>query len=58
MDTIWPDLDGPSAAANLHKIIHMVRRALEPSLKSGADSRFIRTSEAVADRRNSSPSFS
>src|SRR5262245_60465630 len=45
MDTIWPDLDAASAAANLHKIIHMVRRALEPKLKSGADSRFIRTSD-------------
>jgi len=45
MDTIWLDLDAASAAANLHKIIHMVRRALEPSLKSGADSRFIRTSD-------------
>src|SRR5262245_51087773 len=43
MDTIWPVLDERSAAANLHKIIHMTRRALEPKLKSAADSRFIRT---------------
>lgn len=43
MDAIWPDLDETSAAANLHKIIHMARRALEPGLKSAADSRFIQT---------------
>jgi len=43
MDAIWPELDETSAAANLHKIIHMSRRALEPQLKSAAASRFIRT---------------
>jgi len=43
MDTIWPELDEKSAAGNLHKIIHMARRALEPNLKSAADSVFIRT---------------
>ena len=43
MDAIWPKLDSTSAAANLHKIIHMARRALEPELKSGVDSRFIST---------------
>jgi DNA-binding SARP family transcriptional activator len=35
------------AAANLHKIIHMTRRALEPKLKSGADSRLIRTGDQL-----------
>jgi DNA-binding SARP family transcriptional activator len=43
MDAIWPDLDESAAAANLHKIIHMARRALEPKLKTGAESRFIHT---------------
>src|SRR5436190_8657884 len=43
MDAIWPDLDESSGAANFHKIIHMARRALEPKLKSGGDSQFIRT---------------
>lgn len=43
IDAIWPDLDEEAGAANLHKIIHMARRALEPKLKSGADSRFILT---------------
>ena len=36
MDSIWPELDEKAAAANLHKIIHMARRALEPRLKSAA----------------------
>jgi DNA-binding SARP family transcriptional activator/TolB-like protein len=40
---IWPELPGESGAANLHKIIHMARRALEPKLKSGGESRFILT---------------
>src|SRR5436190_22309032 len=47
MDAIWPELDATSAAANLHKIIHMTRRALEPRLKSGADSRFIHTHDQL-----------
>src|SRR5262245_43459669 len=44
MDTIWPELDEKSAAGNLHKIIHMARRALEPNLKSAADSALDRKS--------------
>jgi DNA-binding SARP family transcriptional activator len=47
MDTIWPRLEEQSAAANLHKIVHMTRRALEPKLKSPADSRFIRTGDQL-----------
>lgn len=43
IDAIWPELDEEAGAANLHKIIHMARRALEPKLKAGADSRFILT---------------
>src|SRR6266404_4193360 len=35
IDAIWPDLDVESGAANLHKMIHMARRALEPKLTSG-----------------------
>jgi DNA-binding SARP family transcriptional activator len=41
---IWPELDAESGAANLHKIIHLARHALEPKLRSGADSQFIVTS--------------
>src|SRR6185295_4784159 len=43
IDAIWPELPEESGAANLHKIIHMARRALEPNLKSGGESRFILT---------------
>jgi len=43
MDAIWVDLDERAASASLHKIIHMARRALEPKLKTGAESQFILT---------------
>src|SRR2546421_246422 len=45
MEYLWPDSDPASAANNLHKAIHMARHALEPSLKSVADSHFILTQE-------------
>src|SRR5437879_2277669 len=45
MEYLWPDSDPESAANNLHKAIHMARHALEPSLKSVADSYFILTQE-------------
>src|SRR5437868_5745730 len=45
MEFLWPDLDAEAAANNLHKSIHAARRALEPALQSGADSRFILTRE-------------
>jgi DNA-binding SARP family transcriptional activator/Flp pilus assembly protein TadD len=43
MELLWPDSDPELAANNLHKAIHMARHALEPSLKSVADSHFILT---------------
>src|SRR2546423_10405199 len=43
MEMLWPDLDADAAANNLHKTIHMARHALEPRLKSAADSHFILT---------------
>jgi TolB-like protein/Tfp pilus assembly protein PilF len=43
MDLMWPDLDPEAAANNLHKTIHLARHALQPELKSGADSDFILT---------------
>jgi DNA-binding SARP family transcriptional activator len=43
MEFLWPDSDPESAPNNLHKAIHMARHALEPSLKSVADSHFILT---------------
>jgi len=44
IELMWPSIDPDAGAANLHKIIHMARRALEPKLRSGAESRFIVTS--------------
>jgi DNA-binding SARP family transcriptional activator len=41
MELLWPELDAEAAANNLHKTIHLVRHALEPELKSAAESRFI-----------------
>src|SRR6266850_5240013 len=43
MEFLWPDSDPESAANNLHKAIHLARHALEPKLKSAADSHFILT---------------
>ena len=43
MELLWPDSEPELAANNLHKAIHMARHALEPSLKSVADSHFILT---------------
>lgn len=45
MEALWPDLSSQAAANNLNKTIHMARRALEPQLKSGADSAFVRRAE-------------
>ncbi|HKG21654.1 MAG TPA: BTAD domain-containing putative transcriptional regulator [Blastocatellia bacterium] len=43
MELLWPDLDAEAAANSLNKTIHAARRALEPALKYGPDSRFILT---------------
>jgi DNA-binding SARP family transcriptional activator len=32
MDALWPELDAEAAANNLHKTLHVARRALEPDL--------------------------
>jgi len=45
MEHLWPEMEPELAANNLHKAIHAARRALEPELKSGADSRFILTQD-------------
>ena len=51
MAAIWPDLDADAGAANLHKVIHLARHALEPRLRSGANSRFIVTSQQQVQLR-------
>ena len=43
IEMLWPDLDPESAVNNLPTTIHMVRHALEPALKSAADSHFLLT---------------
>lgn len=41
MEALWPGTSMTTAANNLNKVILMTRRALEPGLASGADSRFL-----------------
>ncbi len=43
IEHLWPEQEPELAANNLNKIIHAARRALEPALKAGAESRFIVT---------------
>src|SRR6266850_5757366 len=43
IELLWPDSDPESTINNLHKAIHLARHALEPALKSAADSHFILT---------------
>ena len=43
IEHLWPEQEAELAANNLNKIIHAARRALEPTLKAGAESRFILT---------------
>lgn len=45
MEMLWPEQEPELAANNLNKILHAARRALEPQLKNGADSRFLATQE-------------
>jgi DNA-binding SARP family transcriptional activator len=45
IEHLLPGLDPEAAAKNLNKIIYLARRALEPGLKSGGESRFILTRE-------------
>jgi DNA-binding SARP family transcriptional activator len=40
-DRLWPDLDGDSAANNLHQTLHQLRRLLEPCLADGRCSSFL-----------------
>ena len=43
IELLWPDSDPDSTVNNLHKAIHLARHALEPELKSAADSHYILT---------------
>ncbi|MGI9166375.1 MAG: AfsR/SARP family transcriptional regulator [Pyrinomonadaceae bacterium] len=41
MELLWPEHEPEAASNNLHKAIHLARRALEPELHTAADSHFI-----------------
>ena len=43
MDLLWAEYEPETAVNNLNKAIHGARRALEPELKKGSDSRYILT---------------
>lgn len=43
MEMLWPGAGAAASRNNLHKIIHMVRSALEPHLRRPADSHFLVT---------------
>lgn len=46
-DRLWPDLDTEAADRQLHKAIHAARRALEPALESGVESRYVTTRDRM-----------
>jgi DNA-binding SARP family transcriptional activator/TolB-like protein/Tfp pilus assembly protein PilF len=51
IESLWPEMEPELAVNNLHKAIHAARRALEPQLKSGADSHFILTHDQQVSLR-------
>jgi hypothetical protein len=42
----WPDAEADLGLNNLHKVIHVARRAFEPELSQGAASRFLLTQDS------------
>lgn len=51
IEYLWPEQEPESAINNFHKTIHAARRALEPDLKAGGDSRFIITQDQLVSLR-------
>src|SRR6266545_2851153 len=41
LDALWPDLEPEAATNNLHKTLHVVRRALEPNLAPSRPSAYL-----------------
>jgi DNA-binding SARP family transcriptional activator len=39
LEALWPDLSPAAAANNFYRVLHLLRRVLEPGLAAGADSR-------------------
>jgi DNA-binding SARP family transcriptional activator len=52
IEAICPDLEPEAGAANLHKIIHLARRALEPALRTATESQFIITHQQQVQLRS------
>ncbi|MGQ0570689.1 MAG: BTAD domain-containing putative transcriptional regulator, partial [Armatimonadota bacterium] len=42
LEWLWPDLPPEAGANNLHKILHLTRRVLEPDLRPGTPSPYLR----------------
>ncbi len=42
IEALWPHLDYPAALRNLNTTVYNLRRSLEPSIRRGADSHYIR----------------
>lgn len=45
MEVLWPGADPDTASNGLHKMVHLVRHALEPQLRAGNDSHFVQRHE-------------
>ncbi|MDX2033049.1 MAG: BTAD domain-containing putative transcriptional regulator [Blastocatellia bacterium] len=51
LELLWPEADPELASNNLHKVIHAARRALEPDLRAGAESKFLLTHDQQVSLR-------
>lgn len=51
LELLWPEADPELASNNLHKVIHAARRALEPKLRAGAESKFLLTHDQQVSLR-------
>lgn len=45
IEALYPELEPEQGGSNLHRMVHLARRALEPGLARGAQSRFIQVRE-------------
>ena len=52
-DLLWPKLDAPAAANNLHGTLHLLRHLLEPRLNRGSQSSFLVLNSNVLHLRSS-----
>jgi DNA-binding SARP family transcriptional activator len=52
MELLWPTLHAEAAANNLHKVLHVARRVLEPTLSPNTPSAFLHMSEEFVTFRS------